>query len=243
MIRGRDLAFLLLSLAVAAVCLRLGFWQLDRLEDRRAQNAVIRTRQALPALDLARVDWSRSDLAYRTAEGEGAWDSAHEIVLVNRARQGVAGVHLVTPLRIEGSPDSILTDRGWLPQESAAGEARAAYAGTGSMRVRGVLKPAQEEPSWSFLADPTPAPQGTRRTSWRVLHIPWIQRQVPYPLAPYYLELTAAPAHGPQPDPEPDLDLSEGPHLGYAIQWFLFSAIALGGGGTWVWKRGGYVPQ
>jgi len=237
MMRRRDLAFLVLALSVAAACLRLGFWQLDRLAERRAHNALIRQRLALPALELSEVEWAEADLAYRNAEGAGRWDPAHEFVLINRARGGVPGAHLVTPLQIEAGSVAILVDRGWVPQEAAGEEGREAYETQGLVHVRGVLKPAQQEPSWAFLADPTPVPGGPPRTGWRVLHIPWIQRQIPYPLAPYYLELTVPPSEGLQPEPDTEIDLSEGPHLGYAIQWFLFSGIALGGGTVWVRRR------
>lgn len=237
MMRRRDLAFLVLALSVAAACLRLGFWQLDRLGERRARNALIRQRLALPPLELSEVEWVEADLGYRNAEGAGRWDPAYELVLINRARGGVPGAHLVTPLQIEGGSVSILVDRGWVPQAAADEEAREVYGAQDWVRVSGVLKPAQQEPSWAFLADPTPVPGGPPRTGWRVLHIPWIQRQIPYPLAPYYLELTVPPSEGPQPETELEIDLSEGPHLGYAIQWFLFSGIALGGGAVWWWKR------
>jgi surfeit locus 1 family protein len=58
-----------------------------------------------------------------------------------------------------------------------------------------------------------------------------IAQQTGYPLLPAYLQLRSSdPAQGgayPEPLPEPTLD--EGPHLGYAVQWFLFSAIAMVG--------------
>ena len=41
----------------------------------------------------------------------------------------------------------------------------------------------------------------------------------------------------PRPVPAPALD--EGPHRMYAIQWFAFAAIALVGGGIWLWRREG----
>lgn len=235
--RRSDVGFLVLSIVVAATCIRLGFWQLDRLRERQARNDLIRQRLALPPLELSEADWTRADLAYRNAEGAGRWDPAHELVLVNRAREGAPGAHLVTPLQVEAGSVAVLVDRGWIPQEATGELGRQAYAAKGLVRVSGVLRPAPEEPSWAWLADPTPAPDGTPRASWRVLHIPWIEIQIPYPVAPYYLELTSAPPDGDQPVPESEIDLSDGPHLGYAIQWFLFSATALGGGVLWLRKR------
>ena len=45
----------LLSLAFAAVCVRLGIWQLDRLAERRAANAAALARRALPEIALPRA--------------------------------------------------------------------------------------------------------------------------------------------------------------------------------------------
>jgi surfeit locus 1 family protein len=233
----RDRAFVLLALVMGAACIRLGFWQLSRLAERRASNGLIAERMALPDLDLAGAAGSTDDLAFRMAEGQGDWDPTHEFVLANRSLGGLPGAHLVTPFRPDGSDLSILIDRGWISQETSSESARQGYRNEASVHVRGLLKPSQEEPTWAFLADPTMIPGGPPRQSWRVLYIPGIQQQTPYVLSRYFLELTEAPGAGLDPDPDPDIDLSEGPHLAYAIQWFAFSAIALGGIGVWIWKR------
>lgn len=222
---------------MGVACIRLGFWQLSRLAERKASNALMAERMALPSLDLAQAVGSTDDLAFRMAEGEGVWDPTHEFLLANRSLAGAPGAHLVTPFRPDGSDLSILIDRGWISQESSNESARQEYRQEARVHVRGLLKPSQAEPTWAFLADPTPIPGGPPRQSWRVLHIPGVQQQTPYSLAPYFLELTEAPASGHSPNPDPAIDLSEGPHLAYAIQWFAFSAIALGGIGVWVRKR------
>lgn len=233
----RDRAFVLLALVIGAACIRLGFWQLSRLAERKASNALIAERMALPPLDLALAVGSTDDLAYRMAEGMGVWDPAHEFVLANRSRGGAPGAHLVTPFRPDGSDLSILIDRGWISHETSSETARQEYRNEATVLVRGLLKPSQEEPTWALLADPTHTPGGAPLLSWRVLHIPGVQQQTPYPLADYFLQLTEAPRTGREPEPDPEIDLSEGPHLAYAIQWFAFGAIALGGIGVWVWKR------
>ena len=57
-----------------------------------------------------------------------------------------------------------------------------------------------------------------------------LQEEMPYRLAPFYVK--AAPVAGDDALPAEiakEIDLSEGPHLGYAIQWFIFS-LGLGTG-------------
>jgi cytochrome oxidase assembly protein ShyY1 len=58
-----------------------------------------------------------------------------------------------------------------------------------------------------------------------------LQQQVPYALYPAYVQLTSSQPAQPGPEPEvlPEPVLDEGPHLSYAVQWFIFSLIAIVG--------------
>lgn len=61
---------------------------------------------------------------------------------------------------------------------------------------------------------------------------------IPYPVLPYYLQLSEKVADStPQPEPVAQIDLTEGPHLGYALQWFSFATISLLGGGYWLYRH------
>jgi surfeit locus 1 family protein len=198
--------------------------------------AEIQARLALPAIDLRGVGREAESLLYRRAYARGVFDMTNEVVLLNRSRDDVPGVHLITPLQLEGSDVGILVDRGWIPVEKNTPEGRAGYAIEGPIEVGGVIREAQAEPRFTFLADRTPAPGALPLREWRVLNVEGIQGQVPYPLLPYFLELDEAPA-GAQPIPDPEIDLSDGPHLSYAIQWFAFAATAFFGGGTWAYRK------
>jgi cytochrome oxidase assembly protein ShyY1 len=58
-----------------------------------------------------------------------------------------------------------------------------------------------------------------------------LQKQVSYALYPVYVQLTSSqPGQtGPEPEVLPEPVLDEGPHLSYAVQWFIFSTIAIVG--------------
>src|SRR5918912_3727462 len=109
----RLVTFAALALAGAALFVRLGFWQLDRLHQRRRRNAVVMARIASPP-----VDWSAlphdTTARYRRVRLAGAPDYEHEIVLVGRTREGSPGVNLITPVRVAGSDTAVLVDRGWV---------------------------------------------------------------------------------------------------------------------------------
>ena len=215
----------LAALLGVAVCCRLGIWQLDRLAQRRAQNALIHARMAQPAVVLTGAPVDAAALDYRRVEARGVYDPAQEIVLLGRAFNGVPGVHVITPLRLAGSDVAVLVDRGWLPLEQSTPEARQAFVEAGEVVVQGVARrPPQDGPR-----NPQPEPGQERRDQWLSLDIPRIQAQTGYPLLPLVIEEQPAPGQPALPRRVATSDLGEGPHLGYAIQWFAFAVILLVG--------------
>ena len=69
---------------------------------------------------------------------------------------------------------------------------------------------------------------GDRITVLSRVDLETLQEQVPYELLPMYVILrTQHPEQGDLPVPEPPPELTDGPHLGYALQWFAFGSIAL----------------
>jgi cytochrome oxidase assembly protein ShyY1 len=77
------------------------------------------------------------------------------------------------------------------------------------------------------------------RSEWYRVDVAQIEEQMPYELLPIYLQ-EAPPETGDSELPfrsELDSDLSEGNHLSYAIQWFIFAAILAGGYVVFVGKR------
>jgi surfeit locus 1 family protein len=87
-------------------------------------------------------------------------------------------------------------------------------------------------------ADPSAGPDQAKRDFWVYLDIRQIAQQLPYAVLPVYLQLGAGQGaiNAPLPS-EPSLDLSEGPHQGYAIQWFTFAAMLLVGYPLYVRKQ------
>ncbi len=234
----RTWSFFALAISVAAVCVRLGFWQLARLQEQRNLNAAISSKLGEPQVELRGSEFIPADLAYRRARVRGIFDADHEIILRPRARNGLPGAHLVTPLQIENSGDAILVDRGWIPDALSTQQERKLYHLVGTVELEGILLPSQAAPGFSLIANPTTEEGGAPADVWRTLEIEAIQSQLPYRVLPFYMALNDPPLPAQdQPIPDLEIDLSEGPHLGYAIQWFAFAAIGLGGGGYWVYRQ------
>src|SRR2546428_5588151 len=93
----RDWVGLVVALLVAAICVRLGVWQLDRLHERRQRNALLLAARARPPLEVdgpLPADSARD----RRLVARGVYDHAHERLWHGRRHEGVPGVDLVTAL-------------------------------------------------------------------------------------------------------------------------------------------------
>ncbi len=236
--KARSWLFLGFALLVAAACIRLGIWQLSRLEERRQRNARIRAGLESPTIALSALEEEKDPSLYRRVTVSGQYDAEREIVLTPRSSNGQAGVHLVTPLLLAGREHAVLVDRGWIPFADRELPARRKYIREGTITLEGITKPAVETPTGLFFGEKAKPNAAQPILEWRTVDIPAIQAQMPYPLSQVYVAATEASMGGrPAPVPQPDIDLSQGPHLGYALQWFSFAAIALVGGGYWLWRK------
>ncbi len=217
----------LLVFAAMAVMIRLGIWQLDRLQSRRLFNARVLAQVNQPPLLLngAALSMDLTGMEYRQVVVEGEYDHANEVALRNQSWNNQIGVHLLTPLKIAGSNRYVLVDRGWVPVTDFQNHDWSAYQQPGKVSLTGVIRLSSNKPDWGRRTDPTPAP-GERLEVWNFANVEAIGAQLPYPLLPVYIQAAPDPAWTGLPYRAlPDLDLTEGPHLGYAFQWFTFAAI------------------
>lgn len=215
----------LLVLAGTALCIRLGIWQLDRLEQRRAFNHQVESMRAMQALDLNQDQPQNiSEMEWRAVTVEGEYDFTNQIALRNQYFENEYGYHLMTPLRFNGG--AVLVDRGWIPADgnSAADDWRK-YDEPGIVDVTGQIRLAQTKPALGGVKDALPA-DGSRLEVWNNADLEHIAAQLPYPVLPVYIQPNADENDTQPPIPyQPAIELTEGPHMGYALQWFTFATI------------------
>ncbi|MFP4435735.1 MAG: SURF1 family protein [Chloroflexaceae bacterium] len=218
----------LLALALVLLLIRLGFWQLRRLEEKRAHNAATLAALEQPGVTLTGDPVDPAALHFRRVRATGTYDHAASIVWRNQQFNGIDGVHLLTPLRIAGSDTAVLIDRGWLPQSQAQPAAWDDYAlPDETVTVAGIARRTQPRPDSPLAPADLPLPDATRIDAWLRVDIAQIQTQVPYPLLPIFIQQTPLPGTDATTLPQPvePGTLDEGPHLGYALQWFTFAGI------------------
>lgn len=240
LVSRRWIAATLLVLLGVAVMLRLSVWQVDRLQERRAANVALAASLAAAPLRLG-VDPLPADvteLENRQVTATGTYDPDAQLLLLVQNWQGRAGVHLLTPLLLDGGETAVLVDRGWIPDAEATLAGAAQYAETGVVTVSGVAALPQTLPrARTDAAGATPA-GATLQTEWYRVDVAAIDRQLPYALLPFYV--VQAPDDGRTDLPFrslPPVDLSEGSHLSYAVQWVLFALILGVGYGVYVWRE------
>jgi surfeit locus 1 family protein len=216
------------AIIIASGLLSLGFWQLDRLGERRAHNALLESRLNAPPIELTGQPLDPESHEFRRVIVRGEYDHANEVLLRSRSLNGMPGSDVLTPLRIAGSEETVLVNRGWAPLLDFQGDQLSQYQQTGPVELEGIVRLSQ--PQRSMITPPDRIPEGGRLIPWFRADVERIGSQIPYPLLPFYVEQTSPRASDAVPVPHPDLDTQDqGPHLGYAIQWFSFALIGLGG--------------
>lgn len=222
----------LLVIAGVAVCIQLGIWQLDRLEQRRIFNARVESQINGSALDLNQDSNTSGlfDMEYRSASVTGMYDFSQEVILRNQVFNGQLGYRVFTPLKIDGRNQAILVERGWIPFNEADPATRQKFVEPGQVTVKGRLRRPLEQPEMGGVPNPTLAPGEAHIDAWNYINLNQIQQQTNLTLLPVYLQQAPDPAWSRLPYREVKLpDITEGSHMGYALQWFAFAAI-LGAG-------------
>ena len=249
MTRGRLIGFGVLTCVAIGTCIRLGFWQLDRLAQRRARNAVVTSRGAEPVVPLERIaaqDTSASH--WRRVRLRGVADYPAELVHATRTQGGMPGVHVLTPVKpLAGAwgDTAVLVIRGYL----AAPDGRTIDFGA-------VREPDTLDLDVLVLAYPVlrtglvtmPSNAGAvcvlDRDTLSVKTGRPLARMLLLALGDTVIRDVAVLTRVPPPA------ITEGPHLSYALQWFGFATVFGIGFLAVAWPRrrtrpatGGRPPQ
>ena len=218
--------FGIISVMVAAGCVRLGFWQLSRLDTRQALNAEVRAQLARPPVHLGAGDGDSVGV-YRRVRAEGVYDSTLTVVEVLRARGGAPGVYLVSPLRLSDGR-GVLVERGWVPSPDARTVSPSRYAWSERVVVEGFVTPVMTGGERPAGADSGVVHvRGADPVVWR--------EAVSYPLLPILVRRTGGTDH-PDLTPLDPPELTNGPHLSYAVQWFAFAVVAVVGTAVFLYR-------
>lgn len=214
----RWIALGLLAIALIAGCVLLGRWQWERTQDilaaeRAAQGAPISvTELEAPGREIDGANIGRQVIA------TGTYLADRQVAVTNRVFEDATGIWVVTPLQLaDGSV--IAVNRGWLPDEQAAGF----VPPTGEVTVQGTYTPDE-----SFYSDAQSDPGEAAAISGTALGKRWA-----VPTREGYLNLVSqSPASAPAPSPVPATVQTSDvafplQNFGYAFQWWIFALFVV----------------
>jgi len=216
-----------LVLLGTALCIRLGIWQLDRLAQRRAFNSHYIAISQMPPLELVSANGvDLPSMEYRKVTVTGSFDFAHNFVLRNQYYEGQPGYFLLTPLRISDGT-GVLIERGWIP---ASGNKKPsdwnAYDLPGQVTINGIIRRDEIQINTGSSQNSIIAGTEEKIHYLNIINLGFIGKQLPYTLLPVFIQPNPQPNLQTLPYPyQPEIEISEGPHFGYALQWFAFASI------------------
>ena len=222
LLRPKWIGFHVLVVVGIVAMVNLGFWQLRRLDQRRDFNAKVEARGELPPepLDAVLASGPPDEIEWRIVTVTGRYRPDEQIVVVNRSQHGQAGENVVTPMDL-GDDRTLIVNRGFVPLSvdvPAAPDDMVDVVG----RIR-----QSEERRTGQLSDSTEG----ELTEVQRLDIPRLAPQLPGEVVPVYIDLLTSdpPESAGLPEPVVRPPLGEGPHLSYAVQWFIFSVCVVVG--------------
>ena len=150
------------------------------------------TLEPIPLAQLLTSDPQWERLTFRRISVAGTYDFEHEMLLRNRNLEGRAGVHAITPLKVDNSDLYLLVDRGFIPLGRDSKEKRAQYQEPQRVELYGLVKNSM---SPKFMAPNDPPTGGDRSwvDQWLRVNIPQMRKQLPYEVLPVYIEVMQDP--------------------------------------------------
>lgn len=208
----------LAAAAFFALVSSLGTWQMNRADEKRERQALFERRLAEPPLVLTGAVLSAEPLMYRRVRASGHWLAERQIYVDNQIREGRAGFHVVTPLRIEGRNEVVLVNRGWIARDRGYPAAPPVAVEQGRVEVTGL---ATRPPArYRELSSET-----ISGAAWQNLSIERYASHSGLQVLPVVI-LADEPAKGlARVTEKPDAGVAK--HVEYSLTWYALAATTL----------------
>lgn len=217
--RPKWIGFHLLCIFGVVLMVNLSLWQFHRLDARKTFNSEVKERSSLSIVDVSTLDTSDPlSVEWRPAGVKGTYLADEQVLILNRSQGGVAGMNVLTPL-VLADGRAIIVNRGFIGLSATP-----PLAPTGTVEVVGTLRASEERATGQATE------ASGELTEFFRLDINRLQQQIDPELIPVALVAERSqPADSSVLAPVSPPELSEGPHLSYAIQWLIFSTAVIVG--------------
>lgn len=215
--------FLVLTLVLVSLFSALGFWQLERAQQKRALVKEYNHRPEQAPIAFEKLFQPGAEVRYYNLELRGHFDHAHEIVLDNRTQDAKVGYEIYTPFKVQGTDKTILVDRGFISASTDRSRLPAIQAHPGLIKIKGVVNKA---PSYFALGEMQDSQKASYPLRVQFIDLKALSSLLGKPLAPYVLWLDPQSPYG----FDRQWKVSYMPpekHVMYAVQWFAFASCLL----------------
>ena len=210
----------LVALLLVLLCLWAAQWQYHRGVDRHARNTLIVDQSQLPAVELNQLTGNVDSFEWRAISIQGSFDDKNQILLRNRYNEGVYGFEQLTLFIFDQR--KIWVDRGWIKAGSnATVPPQLQQTNDESVRITGRLRLDSSLPQGKFFA--------VSNNAQRDL-VSQLDARKGIQTEDFYVDLISVSDTAMSPDVPVELpELSDGPHMAYALQWIFFGALVIYG--------------
>ncbi len=211
--------FLLLGLPLLV---GLGSWQLERADEKAMiiQKHEHNAAQAAMRLDSLRGEWAQ--WRYREVVAQGRYDLDQLMLLDNRIHRGRVGYHVLTPLRLFGSDQAVLVNRGWIAGMTDRSELPDFATPGERIELHGKI---ELPPQRSFRLGDAEEPLHEGLRVVQAVDLKQFEALTGYALLPVVLLLDPSDDSGFQRDWKPVYGIGPDKHRAYAMQWYSIALI------------------
>jgi surfeit locus 1 family protein len=203
---------------MVALTVHLGLWQRDRAQEKRARQAMLDARLRDPPVRLTGMVPDADALLFRRVRASGEWMAGRQVFLDNQVHAGRAGFFVVTPLRLNGSDDAVLVNRGWIARDANYPRPPRVTVPEGAVEVTGLAT----RPPARYLELSTQAVTGE---VWQNLTIERFRTQTGLRVLPVIVLADTAGPGLVAVHERPDAGVAK--HEEYELTWFALAATTL----------------
>ena len=210
----------LIALVLVLLCLWAAQWQYQRGVDRHARNTLIQEQSQLPAIDINDLSANIQEFEWRQISLQGSFDDSNQILLRNRYNDGVYGFEQLTLFLFDGK--KIWVDRGWIKAGSDATiPPKLQPTQEQQVSITGRLRLDSSLPQGKFFAVTNDANRNL---------VSQLDARKGVQTEEFYVDLISSSDSAMNPAVPVELpELSDGPHMAYALQWVFFAGLVIYG--------------
>lgn len=203
--------------------IKLGLWQYNKAELRKeiksSYNASLDQDALVLPDNLTDVDaWK-----YKKVKVKGQYETKYQILLDNQVEENVAGFHVITPLRLDGSNDYVLINRGWVAGGANHTDIPTINTPDYSLEIIGFVW----VPSKKIFSLESDNEKSSWKTVWQHMDMERYQKSIPIHILPLVIKLDSKSNAGGFVR-KWQLPASKiATNMGYAYQWFGFTIASI----------------